>query len=416
MMIGFVVKRATAERYGQPGESVLQLARDYLNEGEASRAEKLLTPLQLTQGDAPASPFNFTVTATLAESYLQQGRLHLAAATYHPLLDRVAVPPRDPAEFSFLYGLCDLYYEWGRLGHVQQYLSNCLTAIDHQKLPRVWAAEGYLRLAWSLWATGRDDAAARALRKAAVIARQAKEPGSAELVRAHQATFRLRHNDISGALRQLALGRSSAGEQTAYGTQFTHTTLIRLSIAQGDSLTALRMLDRYLPAAAEAGRGRDVIEFLVLQALAYQVQGNLPNATAALAEALCRAEREEYIRTFLDEGLPLAELLRCSAAQGVTLAYVKRLLAAFFASPPCPSHESDSGLAADDQQRPIEPLTQREMEVLRLVAGGYSNRDIASRLSIATSTVKKHLGNIFAKLGARNRTQAAARAHELKLV
>lgn len=352
----------------------------------------------------------------LAESYLQQGRLHLAAATYHPLLDRIVEPPREPAEFIFFYGLCDLYYEWGRLDHVQQYMSKCLVAIAQQGLPRVWALGGYLRLGWSLWAAGQDRAAAAAIRKAASIARQAQDPGCAELVQAHQAKFRLRHDDLKGALRQLRKDRFGPDDPITYGAQFAHMTLGRALMAQGDTLNALRMLDRYVAAAAEAGRGRDVVELLVLQALAYKTHGDLPNATAALAEALCRAEREEYIQTFLDEGLPLAELLHHSAAQGVTLAYVNRLLAAFANSPLYVMRAYGSDYVTQDPLIFIEKMSRREIEVLRLVAAGCSNQDIAIRLSIATSTVKKHLGNILAKLGVRNRTQAAARARELKLV
>jgi LuxR family transcriptional regulator, maltose regulon positive regulatory protein len=416
MSIEFVANRAIGERWEQPDTGALQQARAYLNEGEVNRAEKLLTPHKLSQQDAFSPQFQFALASMLGESYLQQGRLHLAAATYHPLLDMVALPPREPAEFSLLYGLCDLYYEWGRFDHVQQYLNECLLGIAEQRLPRSWALEGYLRQAWSLWAVGRDEAAAAAIRNAASIARQTKEPGCVELVKAHQAKFRLRHNDLKGAMRQLMAGRPAPDDSIPYGSQFAHVTLVRLLIAQGDALTALRMLDRHILTATEAGRNRNVIEFLVLQALAYRTQGDLPNATAALAEALCRAEREEYIQTFLDEGPPLADLLHCSAAQGITLVYVRRLLTAFADSPLYAMRAYGSDHAMQDHFTSIEKLSGREIEVLRLMADGCPNYDIAIRLSIAASTVKKHVANILAKLGARNRTQAAASAHKHQLI
>lgn len=416
MFIGFVANSATAECCEQFDDSALKQARDYLNAGEVNSAEKILTSRQSTQNDDPSTLFKFTLASMLGESYLQQGRLHLAAATYHPLLDLVAAPPQEPAEFSFFYGLCDLYYEWGHLDHVQQYLSKCFAAIAQHRLPRIWALEGYLRLAWSLWAAGQDKPAAAAIQKAAAIARQAREPGCAELVQAHQARFGLRRNDFKGAMRQLAVGLRRPDDSTTYSSQFAHTTLARLLIARGDASAALRMLEPYVAAAAEAGRGRDVIELLVLQALAYKTQGNIPCATAALAGALCQAEREEYIQTFLDEGLSLAELLHHSAAQGVTLVYVKRLLTAFANSPLYAMRIDGSAHATPDPLVSVERLSRREIEVLRLVAAGCSNQDIAIQLSIAASTVKKHLGNILGKLGARNRTEAAARARKLELV
>ncbi len=135
---------------------------------------------------------------------------------------------------------------------------------------------------------------------------------------------------------------------------------------------------------------------------------------AALERALTMAEPEGYVRTFVDEGAPMAALLRRAASRGVAPAYVSKLLDALDAEAdpkPMPA-DSTSSVA----QRLEEPLSERELEVLRLVASGLSNREVAQDLVLATGTVKKHTNNIFTKLGVRSRTEAVAHARELGLL
>ena len=164
---------------------------------------------------------------------------------------------------------------------------------------------------------------------------------------------------------------------------------------------------------------------LNLQALAYQAQGDEAQALVALRRALSLAGPEGYVRSFVDEGEPMARLLtQIHAAQqkgrralatgfggtethGIAPDYASRLLAAFGASPQA---TSPVALAL------IEPLTEREMEVLRLVAAGLSNREIARELVVAVSTVKSHINHLYGKLEVKNRTQAVARGRELELL
>jgi len=151
--------------------------------------------------------------------------------------------------------------------------------------------------------------------------------------------------------------------------------------------------------------------------LAYEAKGEPEHAFAAVANALCQAEREGYVRTFVDEGAPMARLLQRAAERGLTLVYVRRLLDAF-------AHLQYRSLAPSDRigdsirgiDSLIEPLSERELEVLRLVAAGNSNRETAVVLCISPTTVKKHLDNILGKLGTKNRTQAAAKARQLRLI
>jgi LuxR family maltose regulon positive regulatory protein len=193
--------------------------------------------------------------------------------------------------------------------------------------------------------------------------------------------------------------------------QAEYLTLIRLTLAQQQSERALEMIT-FLQALIEKSRSqRRVIEILSLKALALQQQGKVEQALEILGKALSMAEPEGYQRTFVDEGGPMARLLYQAVAQGISPLYAGKLLRVL-------SNERSSR-ASSQKSRPdglIEPLSARELEVLRLIAEGLSNNEIAGRLHISLSTVKGHTTNIFGKLGAKNRTQAIAQARSLGLL
>ncbi len=133
---------------------------------------------------------------------------------------------------------------------------------------------------------------------------------------------------------------------------------------------------------------------------------------AALERALTMAEPEGYVRTFVDEGEAMRDLLRHAAAGGIAGAYTRRLLSAFDdeAAPPV---STPAQVAAAEL---VEPLTAREVEILRLIAAGMRNQEIADQLFISLFTVKRHVANTYGKLGVSHRTEAVARANELNLL
>jgi LuxR family maltose regulon positive regulatory protein len=204
----------------------------------------------------------------------------------------------------------------------------------------------------------------------------------------------------------------SVEDDLSYLREFEHITLARVLLAQAATRRAersiqeaIRLLGRLLRAADEGKRTGSVIEILVLQALAHQARGDVRAALASLQRALTLAEPEGYVRIFLDEGPPMASLLRAAAKQGITQDYVRRLLAAV-------NKTEDSTPA---QQGLIEPLSARELDVLRLLRTDLDGPEIARELVVSLNTVRTHTKNIYAKLGVNSRRAAVRRAEELDL-
>jgi LuxR family maltose regulon positive regulatory protein len=216
----------------------------------------------------------------------------------------------------------------------------------------------------------------------------------------------------------------SAEDELGYSheTELEHVTLARLLIAQGKHEEALRLLERLLEGAEAGGRGWSVIALLTLKALALRTQGDEPGAIAALRRALTLAEPEGYVRTFADEGATMVDLLRLlyrvqnreppGAESKVSPEYLGKVLEACGAGVTVPARASSRGTAGLFE----ESITERELEVLRLLDSELSNREIAQRLFVSLDTVKSHTKHIYAKLGVRARHQAVGRAKELGLL
>jgi LuxR family maltose regulon positive regulatory protein len=183
--------------------------------------------------------------------------------------------------------------------------------------------------------------------------------------------------------------------------------LSRLYLAQRKYDHALALSQRLLHQAEAGNRIGRMIESLILQALAYHAQNDKEHALAVLDQAIMLAQPEGYVRIFLDEGDPLIKLLYSAKVHHVGGSYLSELL----------SHVgTDSNQAMPSTQLLIEPLTKRELELLKLIEQGYTNQDIADRLVISIPTVKRHITNIYSKLGAKNRTQAISLGKELHLL
>jgi len=223
-----------------------------------------------------------------------------------------------------------------------------------------------------------------------------------------------RWGDALGWARERGL---SAEDELSYLHEFEHITLARVLVARYTAdrdehaiEEATRLLDRLLRAADNGGRTWSVIEVLVVQALTEQARGDLPAALASLGRALTLAEPEGYVRIFIDEGPSMASLLRALAKQGSAAGYVRQLLAGFDRSP-----ETIAAGSAIEQGL-IEPLSARELDVLRLLATDLDGPDIARELIVSVNTVRTHTKHIYEKLGVNNRRAAVRRAKELDML
>ncbi|MBW3624840.1 MAG: LuxR C-terminal-related transcriptional regulator, partial [Armatimonadetes bacterium] len=192
--------------------------------------------------------------------------------------------------------------------------------------------------------------------------------------------------------------------------EFAYLTWGRVRLSQGRTEAVRSFAQAWVEEIEGQKRYGSAMEFRILLALAWLMDGREENALQAIRPALDLSEREGHLRPFLDAGLPMAQLLKRAAAEGVHPLHVGRFLQLFregHATAPPPS-ESTAG--------PVDPLSDREIEVLRLVAAGLSNTEIADRLYLTVGTVKRHLYNIYSKLGAKRRTDALTRAREYRLL
>ncbi len=229
-------------------------------------------------------------------------------------------------------------------------------------------------------------------------------------VPAMRARLHVSQGDIGAALAWVRERSLSVDDDLDYLSEYEHITLARVLMAQtssaaGSADETTSLLEKLLRAADDGARTGSVIEILVLQSLNLQSHHNFPAARTALERAVTLAEPEGYVRIFVDEGAPLVVVLRDLEKSGVARSYVRRLLHAM--STTTPRASSSQGL--------IEPLSERELEVLRLLGTDLDGPDIARHLVVSLSTVRSHTKSIYAKLGVNNRRAAVRRAEELDL-
>ncbi len=254
----------------------------------------------------------------------------------------------------------------------------------------------------TLYLCGEKEAALEALRTAYRLAQQTGYT-DADWFIACEINLRLQQGDLGFALRWLAKAKLTPDDALEPVHMERHLVYARLLLAQGCLPEARRWLTR-LESFSESHRlYRWLITIHILQAVTADRLGDVRAAREYLSQALQRAASQEYARAFLDEAAALPLL---SGVRHVAPRFVELILQADGQTAAVPT--VTLGL--------LEPLSERELEVLHLLAGGLANREIAGRLFIAVGTVKRHINNLFGKLDVHSRTQAIARAHELKLL
>jgi LuxR family maltose regulon positive regulatory protein len=388
-----------------------------LSSGDPAAAVQALTEaVRLSQAAGPAY-LAVIATTMLGEALQMQGRLHEAAEIQRQALQLASQTDDGPAPSAGMayVGLSRLLYEWDDLDGAMRQAEK---GIELSKAGGLVEAipVGCFILSQVHLARGNLDQAAQLIQETEQVAQRYKN----DYVMARVAALRMRLSMAHRGRVPAAHLRESllpdADCRTSYLRELTHLARVRelmvgaqaaLPNRKGSLRNALELLQRMREAAMAAGRIANTIEILVLQALAFQMEGDADQALSALEQALSLAELEGYVRTFVDEGEPMAHLLRRALTQGIAPSYVGRLLAAFGESVPA---------TLPAAQALIEPLTERELEVLRLIAAGLSNREIAQGLVVALSTVKSHINHIYGKLEAKSRVQAVAKAQALDLL
>ena len=192
-----------------------------------------------------------------------------------------------------------------------------------------------------------------------------------------------------------------------------YLSLARVLIAAGKPSEALDILERIYEVTTQRGHISLAIEVMSLQALALHAGGDTDEAMIVLEQALSLAEPGGFLRIFVDEGPPMARLLYEALSREISMEYVQKLLAAF------PDAEPDMDILdhpVSSESEWIEPLSERELEVLQLIAEGFSRQEIASQLVLSLNTIKTHARNIFSKLGVNNQMQAVGKARGLGLL
>jgi len=369
-----------------------------------------------------------------AEIYIIYGQLRQARTYYQRALELAVDKQGRPLPIAgmAMIGLGEISREWNDLQAAAHYLTEGIELT--RRLGEIWILDGYIALARVRQAQGDVDGAHDTIQKARQFAMKFDVTELDDLlVAAHQARLWVAQDDLEATMRwveeqglkvninpaELEEEGSSELLQIYYLREFERITLAWALISHGRADEALALLALLLPGAEQRGWNKSVIEIQTLKALALQAQGDTPQAITALEKALSLAEPEGFVRLFVDEGAPMGELLRQAAAQGIAVDYVGKLLAALeeetkgerWTKKPLPS-----SLAPGPSSALVEPLSERELEVLGLIAAGLSNREIAQKLFVALSTVKTHINNIYRKLDVSKRTQAVARAKELNLL
>jgi LuxR family maltose regulon positive regulatory protein len=348
-----------------------------------------------------------------ADIRIAQGRLHEAGRTYEQAL-QLAAAQGEPV----LAGTADLYVGLSELARERNDLPAAAEHLQHSQ--ELGERIGFLqnRSRWCV-AMARLRQAHGDLAGALDLLQEAERLYVSDFfpnvrpVAAWRTRVWIAQGRLGGAVDWTRERGLSAEDDLSYLREFEHLTLARVLLARYTSngtahwvQQARGLLARLLQAAEAGERTGSVIEILVVQALAHQAQGAIPAALLPLQRALALAEPEGYVRVFVDEGPPMAVLLQAAARQGIAPDYSRQLLAALGPAPAGPPAK----------QALIEPLSDRELEVLRLLGSDLSGPEIARALMVSLNTLNTHTKNIYAKLAVNNRRAAVRRAGELHLV
>ncbi|MFZ2357873.1 MAG: LuxR C-terminal-related transcriptional regulator [Anaerolineae bacterium] len=370
-------------------------------QGDRAAARQLYTEAIAISQSSGNRYYTILSTASLGRIQESETQLHQAAETYQRSLQLASDPGPPNASEEFI-GLARICYEWNDLDAAEQYGQQSLQLARQydRTIDRFVSSEVFL--ARLKLARGDVAGAAALLTETEQSVQQYSYVQRRSEVAAAQVLLLLRQGDVTAAAR-LAQSHDLPISQA------------RVFLAQGDAAKALALLAPLRRLMEARGWQDERLRTMVLEAIALHAHGAMDKAVQLLGEALALAEPGGFMRLFVDEGQPMARLLTVAAARGTRPDYTARLLAAWAADSARPAVGAVRP-ASSAAQPLIEPLSERELEVLRLIAQGLSNPEIGARLFLALDTVKGHNRHIFDKLQVQRRTEAVGRARELGLL
>jgi LuxR family transcriptional regulator, maltose regulon positive regulatory protein len=360
------------------------------------------------------------LTDRIAQLSRDQGHLHLAA---NFVRSSMACAEREGLAASSLAGpalieLGEIQYEWNLLAEAEQNLEEGLALLERGSTTD-YPADARIALARICCARGEPERALEIVESGIQALAIGGIPRVLARLLAYRALIWVQVGNLEAANHWVLADMKHLNVKDYRLEDMEQRTLARLLMAQGRSGEALKVVSASLERAEASGRMGNALEMLVLRALALQAYGRPDDALEALQRALRLGHVGSYVRVFVDEGPPMAQLLQqmCesntappSPANAAHLVYVKRLVRLIEES------ESRSSATAKTANDPLEEsLSQRELEVSRLIARGLSNAEIANRLCISVNTLKIHIRNVYGKLGVQNRVEFLVKAQELSL-
>jgi len=347
-----------------------------------------------------------------------QGHIYQAAESFREAIQfkydksEIKIPYASSASVS----LANILREWNELDAALGYLQEGIEIGITSKIVDAITA-GYASLALLYLAQGDLEAAIQACENAERMVKDIPDLEAETLSKTLDSRVRLllAQNQVTEAARYVQEKGLRVDAEINYFFEFEHIVLARVLIHSGrensvsqDLPNAHKLLGKILEMTKSAGYISQVIETLVLQALAFEAQGKYDQALNSLEEALTLAEPDGYVRTFIDEGEPMKKLLCLAASRGIYKIYVNKLMDAFE-----PSELKEQPITP---QQLLDPLSERELEVLKMLATELSGPEIARELMVSLNTSRTHTKNIYTKLGVNNRRSAVSRAEELKLL
>jgi LuxR family maltose regulon positive regulatory protein len=359
------------------------------------------------------------MTATVHFGHIQemQGLLRQALQTLHEALHLTPGSGGRPVPFTGVayVGIAEILYEWNDLDEALRHATEGVKLTKRGGFVGTMLA-GYACLLRVYQAQGNFTRIEKTLQTAERLAEKTEYRYMQGVFAEIRARLWVAQENLAAAQRWARAHRLRPGDELDLAREVEQMAVVRILIAQatifpGDGTAPLTevqtLLSRLLEAAEAAGRTGSLIKILALRAAVLQMCGEGAQALSVLARAFSLARPEKYVRTFVDEGAPMANLLRKALAEGIVPDYAATLLAAF---------DETTRTGSTIRAPLVEPLSEREIEVLRLIVAGFSNREIARELVIAISTVKSHINNIYGKLGVANRDEAILRARALRLL